>query len=252
MQKNNIFRIISAMSSDKRYSLRQTLGELGGTTVTVGHCWQSRLQLARCRSRFAFWHSYLNHGALELEIPELLADRLPWKKGKVRKIRAPIKIKSALSPPPQKPPPKKGNFTDMVFPAERTHFFRVFHKIGAPISGPRIADTNFTDTRIFMKKDPPPPRRESASGLLLRTPGRFTTRPLPVYFTTKMSVVRPFSVLSKDELALSKTGRFLSKAEILGVGVSYPLSIATSQKSCSRGPCFGSGPGKPNQRKVSS
>ena len=35
---------------------------------------------------------------------------------------------------------------------------------------------------------------------LLRTPGRFTTRPLPVYFTTKMSVVRPFSVLSKDEI----------------------------------------------------
>ena len=35
---------------------------------------------------------------------------------------------------------------------------------------------------------------------LLRTPGRFTTRPLPVHFTTKMSVVRPFSVLSKDEI----------------------------------------------------
>ena len=58
---------------------------------------------------------------------------------------------------------------------------------------------------------------------LLRTPGRFTTRLLPVHFTTKMSVVRPFSVLSKDELALSKTGRFLSKAEILGVGVFSPL-----------------------------
>ena len=35
---------------------------------------------------------------------------------------------------------------------------------------------------------------------LLRTPGRFTTRPLAVYFTTMMSVVRPFSVLSKDEI----------------------------------------------------
>ena len=32
------------------------------------------------------------------------------------------------------------------------------------------------------------------------TPGRFTTRPLPVDFATKMSVVRPFSVLSKDEI----------------------------------------------------
>ena len=45
-----------------------------------------------------------------------------------------------------------------------------------------------------------PPRQDSASGLHLRTPGRFTTRPLPVYFTTTMSVVRPFSVLSKDEI----------------------------------------------------
>ena len=35
---------------------------------------------------------------------------------------------------------------------------------------------------------------------LLRTPGRFTTRPFPVYFTTKLSVVRPFAVLSKDEI----------------------------------------------------
>ena len=41
--------------------------------------------------------------------------------------------------------------------------------------------------------------------------------------TTKMSVVRPFSVLTKTKLALSKTGCFLSKAEILGVGVFSPL-----------------------------
>ena len=42
----------------------------------------------------------------------------------IRKIRAPIKIKSALPPPPPKTPPqKKGNFTDTVFPAERTLFF---------------------------------------------------------------------------------------------------------------------------------
>ena len=38
---------------------------------------------------------------------------------------------------------------DMVFPAERTHFPGV-HKIDAPVSGPRIADKNFTDTRIFV------------------------------------------------------------------------------------------------------
>ena len=38
---------------------------------------------------------------------------------------------------------------DMVFPAERTHFLPGAHKIGAAIFGPRIADKNYTDTRIF-------------------------------------------------------------------------------------------------------
>ena len=57
----------------------------------------------------------------------------------IRKILAPIKIKSAFppTPPPPKtqnyPPPKTRNFLDMVFPA-----------------GPRIADKKFTDTRIFL------------------------------------------------------------------------------------------------------
>ena len=46
----------------------------------------------------------------------------------------------------------------------------------------------------------PTPKTRFTIWTLLRTPGRFTTRPLPVYFTTKMSVVRPFSVLSKDEI----------------------------------------------------
>ena len=64
------------------------------------------------------------------------------------------------------------------------------------------------------EKTPTPKTRFSIWTLpLLRSPGRSTARPLPVYFTTKMSVVRPVSVLSKDELALGKTGRFLSKAE---------------------------------------
>ena len=46
----------------------------------------------------------------------------------------------------------------------------------------------------------PTPKTRFSIRTLLRTPGRFTTRPLPVYLTTKMSVVRPFSVLSKDEI----------------------------------------------------
>ena len=71
----------------------------------------------------------------------------------IRKILAPIKIKSAIPPPPPTPPPQKNpkrrNFMDMVFPAERTHFPGA-HKIGSAISGPGLADTNITDTRIFL------------------------------------------------------------------------------------------------------
>ena len=81
--------------------------------------------------------------------------------------------------------------------------------------------------RIFFgrREKTPTPKTRFSIWTSLRTPGRFTTRPLPVYFTTKMSVVRPFSVIGKDEIGLSKTGRFLGKAEILGVGVFPPLSI---------------------------
>ena len=53
---------------------------------------------------------------------------------------------------------------------------------------------------IWKKGKDPHPKTRFSIWTLLRTPGRFTTRPLPVYFTTKMSVVRPFSVLSKDEI----------------------------------------------------
>ena len=51
------------------------------------------------------------------------------------------------------------------------------------------------------EKTPTPETRVSI-WTLLRTPGRFTTRPLPVYLNTTISVVRPFSVLSKDEIGL--------------------------------------------------
>ena len=66
----------------------------------------------------------------------------------------------------------------------------------------------------------------------------FTKDPRPLYYKTppcvfyhkNYSVVRPFSVLSKDEIGQNtKTGRFLSKAEILGVGVFSPLLNNTSQ-----------------------
>ena len=54
---------------------------------------------------------------------------------------------------------------------------------------------------IFGRREKTPtPKTRFSIWTLLRTPGRFTTRPLPVYFATKMSVVRPFSVRSKDEI----------------------------------------------------
>ena len=66
------------------------------------------------------------------------------------------KNKIGTSPPqnpkPKIPPPKKTrNFMDMVFSCRTDAFFPGVHKIGAAISGPRIADTNFTDTRIFLR-----------------------------------------------------------------------------------------------------
>ena len=73
----------------------------------------------------------------------------------VRKIPAPIKLKAALPPPkPQKttpppPPLKRGILWTLVF-LQKERIFPSAQKIGAAISGPRIADTNFTDTRIFL------------------------------------------------------------------------------------------------------
>ena len=55
---------------------------------------------------------------------------------------------------------------------------------------------------IGRREKTPTPKTRVSIWTLLRTPGRFTTRPLPVYFTTKMSVVRPFWVLSKDKIGL--------------------------------------------------
>ena len=63
------------------------------------------------------------------------------------------KNKIGTPPPPQNPPPpKKGEFYGHGFSCRKNAFFPRVHKIGAPISGPRIADTNFTDTRIFLTK----------------------------------------------------------------------------------------------------
>ena len=75
---------------------------------------------------------------------------------KLRKIPATIKIQSALPPPPQNPkypPPfSKEEFLDMEDFLQKERRILGAHKIGAAISGPRIADKNCTDTRIFSEK----------------------------------------------------------------------------------------------------
>ena len=59
----------------------------------------------------------------------------------------------AGTPPPPKTPPQNAEFYGHGFSCRRKNaFFPGVHKIGAAISGPRIADTNFMDTRIFLKK----------------------------------------------------------------------------------------------------
>ena len=59
------------------------------------------------------------------------------------------KHKIGTPPPAQTPPPKRGILRTWFF-LQKERIFPGVHKIGAPISGPRIADTNFTDTRIFL------------------------------------------------------------------------------------------------------
>ena len=54
---------------------------------------------------------------------------------------------------PENTPLKEEVYGHGGFPAEKNAIFLGAHKIGAAISGPRIADTNFTDTRIFLNID---------------------------------------------------------------------------------------------------
>ena len=63
------------------------------------------------------------------------------------------KSKNRHFPPPQKPkipPPLKRGILWTWFFLQNGRIFPGVHKIGAAISGPRIADKNFTDTRIFL------------------------------------------------------------------------------------------------------
>ena len=82
-----------------------------------------------------------------------------------------------------------------------THSFetqrpRFWSDQSCPEQGWSVGGTN----KVGRREKTPTPEIRFSIWTLLRTPGRFTTRPLPVHFTTKMSVVRSFSVLSKDEI----------------------------------------------------
>ena len=65
------------------------------------------------------------------------------------------KIGTPPPPPPQNPkippPPKREEFYGQGFFLQKECIFPGTHKIGAAISGPRIADKNFTDTRTFLR-----------------------------------------------------------------------------------------------------
>ena len=63
--------------------------------------------------------------------------------------------KNKIGTPPQNPkypPPLKRGILWTWFFLQNGRIFPGVHKIGATISGPRIADKNFTDTRIFLSK----------------------------------------------------------------------------------------------------
>ena len=66
--------------------------------------------------------------------------------------------------------------------------------------------------------------RFNKSDIILALPRFILPCKISFSLQRKMSVVRPFRVLSKDDIGLGKTGRFLSNSEVVGVGVFSPLS----------------------------
>ena len=75
----------------------------------------------------------------------------------IRNILAPIKIKSALPPPPQKknqntPLENEDFYGHGGFPAERTQFFQASIKFAHPFPAPELRAIHFTDTRIFSEE----------------------------------------------------------------------------------------------------
>ena len=94
---------------------------------------------------------------------------------------------------------------------------------GRPWSGHRTS-SGIEFLKTGKKGKDPHPQDKSKHLDLTKDPRLlYYKTPPPVHFTTKKSVVRPFSVsLVRTKSAFSKTGRFLSKAEVLGVGGLFP------------------------------
>ena len=95
-------------------------------------------------------------------------------------------------------------FTLPIFLAFLVRFFLPFPRIlGVPRREKPLfffGVSRLSAPKFGRREKTPTPKTRFSIWTLLRAPGRFTTRPLPVHFITKMSVVRPFSVLSKDEI----------------------------------------------------
>ena len=75
----------------------------------------------------------------------------------IGKIPTLIKLKLALPPPlsrnPTPPPPKRKNFMGMGFLSRKNQKMPGAHKIGAAISGPRIAGGKFLDMTFFLNRE---------------------------------------------------------------------------------------------------
>ena len=81
-----------------------------------------------------------------------------------QKILAPIKIKSALPPPPKPkipPPPKRRNFMDMAFSCRTDAFFQASIKLAQPFPAPKFKD--FSDF-CQPQRDPRKPRQLKPQG----------------------------------------------------------------------------------------
>ena len=105
-------------------------------------------------------------------------------------------------------------------------------EIGSDIMALLLVGTCWHPSQGFLvligrREKTPTPKTRVSIWTLLRTPAALLQDPSLCIFYHKNVCSKAVSVLSKDETGQnSKTGRFLSKAEILGVlGVFSPLSI---------------------------